>query len=175
MEHQPPPQTATASPPAGLEWEVSGLYQAHVSELLRFATTHLGDRDGARDAVQEVFLRYFVERRYGRQIENPRAWLYHVLRNYVLDRLNAAASKGKVSSETLDYLPSQDQDPEKILRRREMTREIAAALTTRESQCLRLRVEGLSYAEIAGALGVRLGTVGALLTRVHRKILLAAG
>ena len=42
--------------------------------------------------------------------------------------------------------------------------------TPRELDCLRLRVEGFSYQEIAQVLGVRPGTVGALLPRVYSKL-----
>jgi hypothetical protein len=38
------------------------------------------------------------------------------------------------------------------------------------TDCLRLRVEGFSYQEIAQVLGVRPGTVGALLPRVYAKL-----
>ena len=72
----------TASLQKQLEQELVGLYREHASELSRYAASFSQSRDGAREAVQEIFLRYFIERRYGRQIENPRAWLYHVVRNY---------------------------------------------------------------------------------------------
>ncbi|MBZ5580075.1 MAG: LuxR C-terminal-related transcriptional regulator, partial [Acidobacteriia bacterium] len=54
--------------------------------------------------------------------------------------------------------------------RSEMARDLAALLTEREFACLRLRAEGLDYAEIASALGIRSGTVGALLARAQKKI-----
>ena len=119
--------------------------------------------------MQEVFLRYFMERRYGRHIENPRAWLYYVLRNYLLDR-HRTVSQREVIAENLDQLPGGQQNPERILHRSEMAREIAALLTEREFHCLRLRAEGLDYAEIATVLGIRIGTVGALLSRAQKKI-----
>ena len=72
----------TASLQKQLELELVGLYREHASELSRYAASFSQNQNGAREAVQEIFLRYFIERRYGRQIENPRTWLYHVLRNY---------------------------------------------------------------------------------------------
>jgi RNA polymerase sigma-70 factor (ECF subfamily) len=163
------------SPSSELAAEVAGLYQLHAAELLRYASTLLCSQDTARDAVQEIFLRYFVERRYGRRIENPRAWLYQVLRNYGRDHLNTLAVKAQTSSEGVELLPSRGHDPEQILRRTEITREMESALTARESDCVRLRIQGMSYAEIGKVLGIRSGTVGALLARAHRKILDAVG
>jgi DNA-directed RNA polymerase specialized sigma24 family protein len=42
-------------------------------------------------------------------------------------------------------------------------------------ECVRLRMEDLRYEEIAAVLGLRAGTVGALLTRAHDKIRKAVG
>ena len=64
---------------AELEQEVADLYSEHAVKLLRYAETLTRDTDVGRDAVQEVFLRYSAERRYGVRVENPRAWLYRVL------------------------------------------------------------------------------------------------
>ncbi len=175
VEAQSTSQPANILTSTQLASEVAGLFQTYAAELVRYAGTLLGDRDTAHDAVQEVFLRYFLERRYGREIENPRAWLYQVLRNYGLDHLNTFPAKNQVTSHALDHLPARDHNPEQLLRGSEITRELESALTARESDCLRLRIQGLSYAEIARALGVRSGTVGALLTRVHRKVLEAVG
>ena len=170
VEHPSTSRPVTSSS-TELSAEVAGLYDLHAVELLRYATTLLSNPDAARDAVQEVFLRYFVERRYGRSIESPRAWLYQVLRNYVLDHLNTFAVKNQVAPEAIEHMAAAGHDPEQMLQRSEITRNLESALTARESDCLRLRIQGLSYSEIAKVLGVRSGTVGALLTRVHRKIL----
>jgi RNA polymerase sigma factor (sigma-70 family) len=57
-----------------------------------------------------------------------------------------------------------------MLEQTQTAHEIATRLTPRELDCLRLRVEGFSYQEIAQVLGVRPGTVGALLPRVYSKL-----
>lgn len=153
-----------------LEQEVSNLHHDHGANLLRYAELMADDPDLARDAVQEVFLRYFVERRYGRAIDSPRAWLYQVLRNYVLDRLKSFPLNRQVPPEILETLPAGQATPEEAVCDSEMARQLAAALTRRELDCLRLRAQGLSYLEIAQAMEIRPGTVGALLARIQRKI-----
>jgi RNA polymerase sigma-70 factor (ECF subfamily) len=152
-----------------LEQELVRLYQEHASALSRYAASFARNHEGARDAVQEVFLRYFIERRYGRIIGNPRAWLYHVLRNYLLDchrRLN----NREVIAENVDHIPGGQQNPERLLQNSEIARELKALLSEREFECLRLRTEELEYAEIADVMGIRIGTVGALLSRVQKKL-----
>lgn len=158
------------TPNGDLEQEVAGLYAEHAARLLRYAGTITRNRETGRDAVQEVFLRYFAERRYGNRVENPRAWLYRVLHNHLLDRLDRAAMKYEVSDEGADEVLDGCVDAEMRLEQTQTAQEIASRLTPRELDCLRLRVEGLSYQEIAQVLGIRPGTVGALLPRVYAKL-----
>ena len=137
-----------------LEQEVVRLYQEHASSLSRYAVSFAQNQEGARDAVQEAFLRYFIERRYGREIVNPRAWLYHVLRNYLLDLRRSAADR-EIIADNLDQMPGSQQNPERILRRSEVAQALQSLLSTREFECVRLRAEGMEYAEIGAAMGIR--------------------
>ena len=162
-------KAAAGSTPSELEQELLRLYEDHASALSRYAASFAQNQEGARDAVQEVFLRYFIERRYGRIIENPRAWLYHVLRNYLLDWRRRVDNR-EVIAENLDHLAGGQQNPERLLQRSETARELEGILSQREFECLRLRAEGLDYAEVAEVMGIRTGTVGALLSRVQQKI-----
>jgi len=153
-----------------IESEVVALYEQHATSLCRYASLIADSAEAARDAVQETFLRYFVERRYGKEIANPRAWLYQVLRNYVWDRMTTAAAQREVPALNVDRVADERHDPEALAEKSRMAREIAASLSERELECLRLRTEGLSYQEIGSAMEVRIGTVGALLARAHDKI-----
>ncbi|HEV2124294.1 MAG TPA: sigma factor-like helix-turn-helix DNA-binding protein, partial [Chloroflexota bacterium] len=51
---------------------------------------------------------------------------------------------------------------------RDLVRRTLLRLPERQRECLALRAEGLSYAEIAGALEVAPGSVGTLLARAER-------
>jgi RNA polymerase sigma factor (sigma-70 family) len=145
------------------------LYRDHASALSRYAASFARNQEGARDAVQEIFLRYFIQRRYGQQIENPRAWLYHVLRNYLRSEHQAGANQEVVSA-NLDQMASDQSGIEDHVYGTQMAREIESRLTSREYECWRLRAEGLEYLEIAQELGIQSGTVGALLSRAQKKI-----
>jgi len=160
---------------AQLETEVVALYELHAAGLARHAAALAHSDDLAGDAVQETFLRYFVERSYGRAIEYPRAWLYQVLRNYVFDRLTSASATRELGDQDLSGFTDPGGDPEIRAHRSEIADKIAASLSVRERECLSLRSEGFSYIEIAGFMRLRTGTVGALLARAHQKIRNAAG
>jgi RNA polymerase sigma factor (sigma-70 family) len=164
------PKAVSGAPGSELEREVVAVYEQCSAELLAYGSSMTGNADSALDAVQETFLRYIVERRHGRRIESPRAWLYRVLRHYLLDRFDAASVRREVATEDLTDVPDGRHDPESLLQQAQMAEEVTLALTPREMECLRLRASGLSYAEIAGQLGIQAGTVSALLTRVHKKL-----
>lgn len=150
-----------------LEREVAELYRVHSTALRRYAGSMVSNPDEVRDAVQEVFLRYFQERRSGREIHNPGAWLFQVLRNHLLRGLKHMHTAEEFDPESL---PDLNASPESLLAGRQLAQEMAATLTARERDCLRLRTDGLGYLEIAEALQIRPGTVGALMTRVHQKL-----
>lgn len=151
------------------ELEVTSLYRAHRPGLLRYAMTIVPDWLLAEDALQEVFLRFFLTLREGKDVENAQAWLYKALRNLLLDECRRVSVRlchalGS-ASEQLD----RRQDTAARLEQAQIAESIKTSLTPRELECLSLRIEGLAYREIAEVLHIRSGTVGALLARAVRK------
>jgi len=146
--------------------EVSALYEQYGREFLHYAIALGRDEELARDALQESFMRYFVARCSNDEIAAPRAWIYRVMHNYLLDRLKeerchcAYRAHRRMTSQ-------QDQDIEGECFRHEFLHLIRKALTPKEYACFRLRTEGMRYEEIAATLELSSGTVG---TMVHRAV-----
>lgn len=164
------PVCAQLQPGDDLEFEIAQAYLEHATAMFRYAMVTVRNREGAQDAVQEVFLRYFIARSQGQRIQTPRAWLYRVLRNYLLDSLKSAAAKKETGMEQVGHVMDGGHDPETSYQHRELARRVSALLAPRELECLRLRNEGFGYEEIASILSVRAGTVAALLSRGQKKI-----
>ena len=173
-DHDPAPPDCN-SVPSDIECMVVAAYEKYSAELFAYAKSIIHGEDGALDAVQESFLRYFVEVSYGRHVKNPRAWLYRVLRNYLLDRICSAAVKREALLAETDKMVELKPGADAMIEQAQMADQITSLLTGREMECLRLRSEELSYEEIASVLGVRPGTVSALLTRAHKKLLPPGG
>ncbi len=150
--------------------ELARIYEADAASLHRYAVSLTQQHESAQDAVQEVFLRYYIARREGQRFQNPRAWLFRVLHNHVFDGLRMSRTKREVGIESMRGSPDTGQDPEGDYRRGEMARRLSDALASRELECVCLRAEGLRYEKIAVVLSVRSGTVGAMLARAHKKI-----
>jgi RNA polymerase sigma-70 factor, ECF subfamily len=155
---------------ATVDDEIIELYDLYYSSLLRYGMTLVRDEDGARDAVQDVFLRCSLMLSTGREIANPKAWLFRVLRNHLLDLMKTSHKRNEVGVDRLPDVLDDSGNPERQYASAEMSRRIMSALTVRECECLRLRHEGLRYREIAEVLSIHPGTVATLLSRCSVRI-----
>jgi RNA polymerase sigma-70 factor (ECF subfamily) len=153
-----------------IEDEVTELLHQHSPALSRYAATVSWDRTIVQDAIQEVFLRYFIARVDGQQIGNPRAWLFRVLRNYVLDCNRRSNSMRAVDLEEVVQLADFRQNVEAGFQQNETFLHAVSFLSPREQECMQLRIEGFDYSEIAQILKIQPGTVGVLLARGLKKI-----
>ena len=157
-----------------LEQEIARLYSAEAPGLLRYAATVAGNPETAQDALQEAFFRFFIARSAGRRFQSPKAWLFRVVRNYILDQ-KRSSSRSEIGIELALNLPSQPDPASGITSAGLLERAAQMGLSAREAECFRLRSEGLRYEEIADVLGLQCGTVGAVLARAHGKIRRALG
>jgi len=159
-----------ASFAGAIEQEMAGLYESEAPGVLRYAAKLAGNQATAQDALQEAFFRLFIARSAGQTIQSPKAWLFRVIRNYLLDQ-KKSPSRNEVSLESALSLASPFQHPESGYTHSDLLRRtMQIGLSARETECVRLRAEGLCYEDIGAVLGVRMGTVGALLARAHEKI-----
>ena len=81
-------------------------WQAHEAELLGFLTRHAGNADSAQDLLQEVFVKALRQGRGFCALDNPRAWLFRVARNALVD----AGRLRRPSVELPEDLPAQPAD-----------------------------------------------------------------
>jgi RNA polymerase sigma-70 factor (ECF subfamily) len=164
------PSPARSTPSSGIEQEIAALYAREADGVLRYAGALSGDWDTAHDALQEAFFRFFLCRSAGQQIRSPKAWMFRVTRNFILD-IKKAGSRNEVSLDTLANVACIAPQPGAEARVSDLLQGLPAmGLSPREIECVRLRTEDLSYEEIADVLGLKSGTVGALLARAHDKI-----
>lgn len=158
--------TETGIPLERLKREIAGLYEEHGPALLRYARAVSKSADLARDAVQEAFLRYQAQRALGSVISSPRPWLFKVVFNVIMD----TTGERNVPLDEISAAQDPAFGPHEHAEARALENRFAQLLSPRELAAVRLRSEGLSYDEIAYALGLRIGTVGAMLSRAVLKI-----
>jgi RNA polymerase sigma-70 factor (ECF subfamily) len=153
-----------------IEAQLLQVYDDYAAKLQQYATSLVRDAAFAQDAVQEVFLRYAMMLREGREITNPKAWLFRVLRNYILDSVKSARVRNEVGMVELPDKADTTDDPEQQYVSAEFSVALFKTLTPRELECLRLRSHGMKYSEIAEVLSIRPGTVATLLSRCTTRI-----
>lgn len=160
------------------------LVERHQGRILRLCERFLGDREEARDAAQEVFVKAF---RHATSVE-PRGllstWLYRIAVNHCLNRLRRRkilrfVPFSRVSAEpegegaTLDP-PAPGAGPEAAAAARERWRQTRLAIDRlppgQRAVLILAKFEGLSYREIATALGLTEGAVESRLVRAMRRL-----
>ncbi len=157
---------------AVLREETLEAYREFSGALASYTRRLTCDAGLAQDAVQEAFLRFFLARMQGETIRNRSAWLHRVAHNFICETVRSSAVRACVALDegTVGKMPAapeaENAEWEEIFRN---------LLAPREFECLQLRTEGLDYIEIATAMSIRPGTVGALLHRVAHKVGLVFG
>jgi len=165
------PMTET---PLSLDEELSELYRTNAEAMFRYGLLLTRNGSLAQDAVHETFVKYCVQRRQG-ELTDDRAWLFRVMRNYILDAQKSLSSRLSVGLEAASGCSDPTNSPQQALEYSEVLQQVMKILSPRELQCVQLRAEGFSYKEIATILGIVPGTVGTLLTRSSEKIRKALG
>ncbi len=159
------------------------LVERYQGRAYRLALRVLGDEEQARDVVQEAFLKAYsaLDRFEGRS--RFYTWLYRLVFNLCIDakRRDRSADQVEWSEEqSLDVAPSPGLgasdagSPNRELERKELRELMARAIEQLPADARRTfvlrEVDGLSYAEIAEALGIPKGTVMSRLHHARRRL-----
>ena len=149
-----------------------------------FAFRYLGDERKAEDVAQETFLRVYTARSRWRPDAKFHTWLFTIASRLCLNairsqrrerRVMRPAAVGGDGSDELAGAPARRtaSPPDGVLaaERAELLRRAVAALSENQRRALLLhRFEGLSYREVAEAMGLTLEAVRSLLVRARRNL-----
>jgi len=132
---------------------------------LTLAYQMLGNAEDAEDVAQEAFVRVFQAIPRFRQEAAFPTWLYRIVTNLCLGRRRK--QRPLVALETLRE-PTGPDSPSQQVAEGLLARQVLTALPPHLRAVLLLREqEGLSYRDIAGALGVPVGTVRSRLSKAR--------
>jgi RNA polymerase sigma-70 factor (ECF subfamily) len=141
-------------------------FKEHYRMVVRLAYSVLGDAQGAQDVAQEVFLA--AHRRFPDGPDQAVGWIRVAAVHTALNTLRGTRRRDRRDQRirTIDVAPSAEESAID----RESRAELRAALgrlPRRSAAVLVMRHGGMTYREIADALGVKVGHVGTMLRRAE--------
>lgn len=156
---------------AAAQDQVLQLFDACAPGLRRYVRACGLPPDTAEDVVQEAFLALFRHLCRGGGTENLRGWLVQVCYRLALKQRERMARRHQheiaLDGPCLE-LVDPAADPETAvasLQRQRRLHAVVHALPERDRQCLWMRAEGVTYRDIAAALGISLGAVAKAMAR----------
>ena len=142
--------------------QVEELYRERFSVFLDGVTRLAGNREDAREAVQEAFARALRDRRRFRGEGSLEAWVWRIAVNQALRGRRALKARWEVDDEPEAPVPARDEEVRDAVRR----------LSPRRRLVVFLRYfADLPYDEIARICDVSEGTVAATLSQSHAELL----
>lgn len=143
--------------------QVASLYREYGPTVYRRCLRLLADREAARDATQEVFVK--VVRDIGKLADRETAlpWIYRVATHHCLNVLRDARRRGlRVPADALELAPAApDGFPERRLARQVLSRFDVQT----QAIAVGVLVDGMEREQVAGLLGISRRTVHRKLTR----------
>jgi RNA polymerase sigma-70 factor, ECF subfamily len=159
------------------------LVERHQRRAFVIAVGLVRDENDAREIVQEAFLRVFRSLGSFQGGSSFFTWLYRIVTNLAIDLMR---KPGRKDAELLDNQTIDEDadfplvsridgaDPLDVIRRREIAERIQAALDAlppyHRGVILMREVEGMSYEEMAQAMGVSKGTIMSRLFHARQKL-----
>lgn len=149
-------------------------FRENYQDLLRFLTRRTGNAERAADVAQDTYVRLAAIPPATLDIQNPRAFVYRVAGNLAIDTMRR---EGRIAAdltflEAGEVVPDPTPSPEARTLARERLRLLEEALNELPSKTrlalLLSRIEGRSFAEIAGELGVSESMVAKHIARALR-------
>jgi len=149
------------------------LYQRHAREVYQYALALLANPADAEDVTQTTFLNAYRAFQKGERPHKPHNWLIAITHNVCRMRWRQAGSRPREVA--LDEAPepvARDDEQPKL---DDVLTALAALSFNQRAAIVMRELEGRSYQEISGVLGVSVSAVEALLFRARRNLQVRRG
>jgi RNA polymerase sigma-70 factor (ECF subfamily) len=154
------------------ESTVHELFQRHKDRIYSIALRYSGDAAAAQDIAQDIFLKLFASVGNFRGESSFETWLFRLVVNCCFDYRRKTKRLAPLVEGVLDLMRAPGRSALDEVMRQEMSGQVKSAvdsLPPEQRMVVVLRyTEGLSYDEIADAMGCSAGTIASRLNRVHK-------
>jgi RNA polymerase sigma-70 factor (ECF subfamily) len=141
----------------------------HIPRLRRYARALTGDQHAADDLVQDTLERAINKHHLWRPGSDLRAWLFAIMHNVFVNQLRARAAHPESALDE-DDLPAAQPAQGERLEIRDLEGALALLPAGQREIVLLVGLEQLSYAEVAKALDIPIGTVMSRLFRGRERL-----
>jgi RNA polymerase sigma-70 factor (ECF subfamily) len=141
---------------------IRAIYRAHAEPLYRFLVRlTLGDRETARDLLQETLLRAWRHLdRLPTDLESVRPWLFTVARNHAIDVARARRVRpAEVGMPDMTRVPTPTDPVERLLTAATVRRALLELSPEHRNVLVELYLLGATAAQAATRIGVPEGTI----------------
>lgn len=153
----------------GDEEAFAALVRPHIDAVYGFLVRITGHHDDAKDVLQETLVRVWNALDSYEHDGRFRAWMFAIARNRALDRMRA--ERGARRIDTLGGLSDGGASPAERVEQREFVGDLESALEklpeARRSVFVMRQESGMTFREIADAMGIPLGTA---LSHMHHAV-----
>jgi RNA polymerase sigma-70 factor (ECF subfamily) len=148
------------------------LYKQYFNALYRFNYTLVGNAEEALDSTQETFIKLYRHLDTGKEIRDPKAWIYRVAANTCYNHLKRKKLFRHIIKENLQPDITPGDMEENLMKKQEikLLRKAIDQLPARDRMILTLYKNGFSTLEIAGVIRVKKNSVGKILARSVEKL-----
>lgn len=146
---------------------VQRAWHAHEGELRVWLRGHLVDRDEVEDMLQDVLLKALRQGKRFCAVGNPRAWLFEVTRNALIDRLRLRKEWVALPED----LPSEAEEPEPVASLAGCLPRALAELAPEDREVLTLcDLENMAQADYAAFKGLSLAGAKSRVQRARKRL-----
>lgn len=136
--------------------------------LVALGESMTGDRETARDAAQEAFVRLHHNWSAVSQYDNPGGWLRRVMSNLLIDRHRSRESERRAVVQLASPVDRANDSPGSLLGDHDLWSSLLAGLPPRQRIIVALRYgDDLPVADIADMLDVSPNTVKSALSKAR--------
>jgi RNA polymerase sigma factor (sigma-70 family) len=157
---------------AGEDLAAARLFEQYGDRIGRYCLARLRSREEAEDAVQSTFLRAYQALRKGQVPQWEEAWVFKIAQNVCLSRYAANRRRAGVElTQDIDAiehaLPAREHRGDELFG---LPDALAGLPPNLRTAILLREWQGLSYAEIARAMGTTVSAVETLIVRARKRL-----
>ncbi len=142
-------------------------WDKHETELRYFLLHQLGDHDIAEDLLQDTFLKAIAEGSRFCQLDAPRAWLFRVTRNRLIDYRRTCRPTDPVA----DELPDNTEPIAAVATLTQCLPRALSELSPEDGEAIHLcDLEGMTQAAYAERLGISLAGAKSRIQRARKRL-----